>query len=359
MTSHSTDVIGGIDTHKHTHHAAVVDAAGRLLGHAGFPASPAGHAALLGWLREHGQLQAVGVEGTGSYGAGLTRYLLGHRVKVVEVNRQNRQDRRARGKTDALDAERAARAVLAQTARATPKAKTGPVEGIRMLRVVRATAVKSRTQAINALHGLLVTAPDQLRVDLAGLRGPRLVQRCIHLQPEPARLVTLLDRPDALVLAAATTAVRELALRWQHLNDQVKALDVQLAQLLPRTAPGLLALPGVGPTVAGQLLVTAGDNPDRLTSEAAFARLCGVAPQPASSGRSTRHRLSRSGDRAANNALHMVVITRMRQEPRTLAYVQRRTTEGRTKREIIRCLKRYLAREVFAALQTQPPVDPT
>ena len=352
-------VIGGIDTHKHLHQAAVLDSAGRLLGHAGFPASPTGHAALLGWLCGHGQLQAVGVEGTGSYGAGLTRFLVGQRVKVLEVNRQNRQDRRARGKTDALDAERAARAVLAQTARATPKTTTGPVEVLRMLRVVRVTAIKSRTQAMNALHGLIVTAPDQLRTDLAGLRGPRLIQRCLQLQPEQPRLVDLLDRPDALVLAAAATALGELAQRWQHLNDQVKALDLQLAQLLPRTAPGLLALPGVGPTVAGQLLITAGDNPDRLTSEAAFARLCGVAPQPASSGRNTRHRLSRSGDRAANNALHMVAITRMRQDPRTHAYVQRRTAEGRTKREIIRCLKRYLAREIFAALQARPPVDPT
>jgi transposase len=228
-----------------------------------------------------------------------------------------------------------------------------------MLRVVRTTAIKSRTQAMNALHGLIVTAPDQLRADLAGLRGPRLIQRCIHLQPEQPRLVDLLDRPHALVLAAATTALRELAQRWQHLNDQVKALDLQLAQLLPRTAPGLLALPGVGPTIAGQLLITAGDNPNRLTSEAAFARLCGVAPQPASSGRTTRHRLSRSGDRAANNALHMVAITRMRADPRTHAYVQRRTAEGRTKREIIRCLKRYLAREVFTALQARPPVDST
>jgi transposase len=269
------------------------------------------------------------VEGTGSYGAGLTRFLIGQRVKVVEVNRQNRQDRRARGKTDALDAERAARAVLAQTARATPKTTTGPVEALRMLRVLRVTAIKSRTQAMNALHGLIVTAPDQLRADLAGLRGPRLIQRCIQLQPEHAPLlVDLLDRPHALVLAAATTALGELAQRWQYLNDQVNALDLQLAQLLPGTAPSLLALPGVGPTIAGQLLITAGDNPNRLTSEAAFARLCAVAPQPASSGRSTRHRLCRSGDRAANTAPHMVAITRMREDPRTHADVQRRTAPG-------------------------------
>jgi transposase len=359
MPTSPTAVIGGIDTHKHLHHAAVLDTAGRLLGHAGFPTSAAGHAALLGWLVSHGQLQAVGVEGTGSYGAGLTRFLVGQRVKVVEVNRQNRQDRRARGKTDPLDAERAARAVLAQTAHATPKTKTGPVEAIRMLRVVRTTAIKARTQAMNALHGLVVTAPDQLRADLTGLNGRQLVSRCGQLEPNPARLVDLLDHPDTLMLAAATTALGELAQRWQHLHHQVKVLDAQLAQLLPRTAPSLLALPGVGLEVAGQLLVTAGDNPDRLTSEAAFARLCGVAPQPVSSGRTTRHRLSRSGDRAANRALYMVVITRMRTDPRTQAYVQRRTTQGRTKREIIRCLKRYLAREVFAALQTPLPLDPT
>jgi transposase len=359
MPTSSTVVIGGIDTHKHTHHAAVLDSARPLLGHAGFPASPAGHAGLLDWLGGHGELQAVGVEGTGSYGAGLTRFLLSRGIKVLEVNRPNRQDRRARGKTDALDAERAARAVLAQTARATPKTKTGPVEAIRMLRAVRSTAVKSRTQAMNVLHGLIVTAPDELRTNLAGLHGPRLIQRCARLQPEQTRLVDLLDQPDTLVLAAAKTALSDLARRWQQLNDEIKTLDVQLAQLLPRTAPGLLALPGVGPTVAGQLLITAGDNPERLTSEAAFARLCGVAPQPASSGRNTRHRLSRSGDRAANNALHMVVITRIRTDSGTQAYVQRRTAQGRTKREIIRCLKRYLAREVFAALQTPPALDPT
>jgi transposase len=350
-------VIGGVDTHKATHHAAAIDATGRLLGDQQFPATTAGHRQLLSWLLSFGDLVQVGVEGTGSYGAALTRILRDAHVAVVEVNRPNQQTRRGQGKSDRLDAEQAARAVLATTARSVPKTKAGPVEVIRILRIARSTAVKARTQAMNAIHAIVVSAPDVLREDLIQLRGRALITGCAHLRPETTKLIKLVNDPDRLLLDGTKTALQDLALRWVALDTQIKALTKQLTQLTQRAAPALVALPGVGPEIAGQLLITAGDNADRIDNEAAFARLCGVAPQPASSGRTTgRHRLSRSGDRAANSALYMVAITRMRRHEPTRAYIARRTQQGLSKREILRCLKRYIAREVYAALP--PPRSP-
>ncbi len=352
-------VIGGVDTHKDSHHVAALTTNGVLLAATSFPATAKGHRALLVWLKSHGPIEAVGVEGTGSYGASLARCLTNAGERVVEVNQTNRQLRRARGKSDPLDAEAAARAVLAGTATATPKAKSGPVEAIRVLRVARSTAVKGRTQAMNALHGLIVAAPDSLHDELVELSGRKLVRRCAGLQPQTTDLVSLSDQPDRLVLAATETAIQALAVRWLQLDEQIKQLRSQLEALTCLAAPELISLPGVATEIAGQFLVTAGDNPDRLTSEAAFARLCGVAPQPASSGRTSgRHRLNRGGDRGANTALYMVAITRLRDHQPTRAYVTRRQAEGLTKREIIRCLKRYVAREVFRALP-RPALDGT
>jgi transposase len=267
------------------------------------------------------------------------------------VNRPNRAARRADGKSDRLDAEQAARAVLAMTATAVPKAKAGPIEAVRMLRVTRSGAVKARTQAFLTLHGIVIGSPTSLRDELVRLSKRTLVNRCAGLRAETEHLLELSDQSDRLHLAASKRTLRDLARRWLALDAEVKALDRQIKALVERTAPELVALFGVGVELAGQFLVTAGDNPERIRNEAAFARLCGVAPQPASSGRTTgRHRLSRSGDRAANSALYIVAITRMRHHEATRAYLARRTAEGLSKREIIRCLKRYIAREVFRAL---------
>lgn len=350
-------VIGGVDTHKHAHYAAVIDEHGQLLADQEFAADVDGYRRLLDWLRSHGRITAVGIEGTGFYGAALTRYLSTAGVRVVEVNSANRPARRADGKSDRLDAEQAARAVLAMTATAVPKSKSGPVEAIRMLRVTRSSAVKARTQAFLTLHGIVIGAPDSLREELVKLSKRTLVNRCARLRPATEQLLELVDQPDVIHLAAAKRTLRDLARRWLVLDAEVKALDQQIKALVERTAPELVSLFGVGVELAGQFLVTAGDNSDRIPNEAAFAKLCGVAPQPASSGRTTgRHRLSRSGDRAANSALYIVVITRMRHHEPTRAYFARRTAEGLTKREIIRCLKRYIAREVFRALPAAQPL---
>lgn len=359
-TTASVTVIGGVDTHKHTHYAAVVDAQGRLLGHREFPATDAGYEQLLGWMRGHGEVGSVGVESTGSFGATLTRFLSRCGIEVVEVNRPNRLARRLDGKSDRLDAENVARAVLGGTSTAVPKAKSGIVEVIRTLRVTRASAVKTRTQTFNTLWGVMIGAPSPLRDELVDLSKRTLVNRCLRLRPETHDLLSLQAAPDRMLLAGAKTALRDLARRWKSLDEEIKALNNQLDALVRAAAPDLLELPGVGVEIAGQFLITAGDNPARIRNEAAFAKLCGVAPQPASSGRTSgRHRLSRSGDRAANSALYIVTIVRMRHHQPTRDYLERRTAEGLTKREIIRCLKRYIAREVFKNLPQATPAAAT
>ena len=351
MATKTLSVIGGVDTHKHTHYAAVIDQHGQLLGHHEFSANDAGYRALLRWMGQHGTITAIGVEGTGSFGAGLTRTLTAAGERVVEVNRPNRAARRMDGKSDRLDAEQIARAVLGRTCTAIPKAKSGVVEVIRTLRVTRTSAVKARTQAFNTLWGVMIGAPSSLRDELVVLTKRTLVNRCLRLRPETDDLLDLSVDPDRLLIAGTKTALRDLARRWKSLDEEVKRLNHQLEGLVRLAAPDLVQLHGVGVEVAGQFLVTAGDNTDRIHNEAAFAKLCGVAPQPASSGRTTgRHRLSRGGDRAANSALYIVTIVRMRHHQPTRDYVERRTAEGRSKREIIRCLKRYIAREIFANL---------
>ncbi len=350
-------VIGGVDTHKHTHYAAAIDEHGVLLGHQQFPATDAGYQALATWLRRHGEVKAIGVESTGSFGATLTRSLTSQGEQVIEVNRPNRLARRMDGKSDRLDAEQIARAVLGQTSTAIPKSKSGTVEVIRTLRVTRSSAVKARTQAFNTLFGIMIGAPSPLRDELVDLTKRTLVNRCLRLRPETDDLLTLVHDPERLLVAGVKTALRDLARRWKALDDEIKSLNRQLEALVQRAAPELIELVGVGIELAAQFLVTAGDNAGRIRNEAAFAKLCGVAPQPASSGKTTgRHRLSRGGDRAANSALYIVAIVRMRHHEATRAYVERRTAEGLSKREIIRCLKRYIAREVYAKL---PKTDPT
>jgi transposase len=345
MTKTGNPVTGGIDTHGQAHHAAVIDQVGRHLGDRQFPTTPAGYRALVLWLTSHGRLERVGVEGTGAYGAAVARHLRTAGVTVVEVDRPDRKARRAQGKSDPLDAYAAARAALSGTAAGTPKQRDGRVEAIRTLRVARRGAVKARTQAMNQLRALLLTGPADLREQLRHLSPTALIATCARLRPG-----TDVADPEQ----AVKTALRRLARRHQHLTQEIRDADTDLTELVTAAGPRLLALQGVGIDVAGQLLSSAGDNPDRLRSEPAFAHLCGVAPIPASSGRTHRHRLNRGGDRAANNALHTIALCRMRYDPRTRAYVSRRTKEGLSKTEIIRCLKRYIAREIYTALQPAP-----
>jgi transposase len=341
------EITGGVDTHGQVHVAAAVDAAGRILGTESFAASLCGYRALLRWLRRHGQVARVGVEGTGAYGAGLARYLARQGVVVVEVNRPDRQRRRRHGKTDSVDAEAAARAALNGDASGVPKSGDGRAESIRVLRLARRSAIKARTQAANQIRDLIVTAPDQLRSRLQDLDTDARVEICARF-----RTGDVADPAEA-----TNAALRTLAQRHQALCAEVDALDAQIAQLCVSLNPALLAARGVGPEVAATLLVTAGDNPDRMRSEAAFAALCGVSPVEASSGKVTRHRLNTGGDRDANNALWRIVLVRMSKEPRTKDYVARRTKEGKSKKEIIRCLKRHVAREMFRLL-TDPPSVP-
>ena len=336
-----SDVIVGVDTHKDQHVAAALDQIGRLLGIAEFPATAAGYQQLHSWLAGHGEIAAVGIEGCGSWGAGLARHLGGAGIEVVEVNRPNRQTRRRRGKSDSVDAEAAARAVLNGDAKATPKSGDGPVEALRHLRVARAGAVKARTAAANQLHSLLDTAPNELRAQMAKLTFKQKVARAEQFRPG--------TRHD--VDASTRRALRSVARRWRFLHDEAKDLAAEAKKIIDAIAPELVARNGVGYETAGQLLVTAGDNPERLNSERSFAALCASTPVLASSGRTNRHRLNRGGDRQANSALWTIVLVRMGTDPLTKAYVEKRTADGLSKREIMRCLKRYVARELYPLIR--------
>ncbi|MDP5184889.1 IS110 family transposase, partial [Blastococcus sp. BMG 814] len=310
-------VAGGVDTHCDTHTAAAVDTTGRLLGHRQFPATAAGYRQLLAWLRTFGALLVVGIEGTGAYGAGLARHLAAEGVAMLEVDRPDRKLRRLAGKSDPLDAEAAARTALARTRTGTPKDRSGQVEALRNLRVARSSAVDQRADCQRRIKSLIVTTAEPLRAQLRGLKDSRLITTCAGLRPDPARI----GEPEQ----AAKTALRALARRHAALTAEIDDLDKLIGPLVTAINPELMTRTGVGPDVAGQLLVTAGQNTDRLHSEPAFAMLCGVAPIPASSGRTHRHRLNRGGDRQANAALYRVALCRMRWEPRTRAYVERRT----------------------------------
>ena len=337
MTTIAQRIIGGVDTHKDVHVAAVLDELGRLMEVASFPTGRHGYRRLLAWMQSHGDIDAVGVEGCGSWGAGLARYLTARGVRVLEVNRPNRQERRRLGKDDAIDAEAAARAVIAGKAKAIPKSGDGPIEALRQLRVARNGAMKGRTAAANQLHSLCDTAPDRVRSQLRGLSLRKKIAVAERWRPG-----------DVLgVDHASKRALVSVARRWRQLDDEVNRLDAHIKTILDAVAPALLAVHGVGYETAGQLLVTAGDNPERLQRERSFAALCGASPVKASSGKTKRHRLNRGGDRHANSALWSIVLTRMVRHEPTRAYVERRTTEGLSRPEIMRCLKRYVARELY------------
>ncbi len=340
-------VIGGVDTHKDQHVAAALDQVGRLLGVAEFPATAAGYRDLHAWLAEHGEISAVGIEGCGSWGAGLARHLAAADVGVVEVNRPNRQTRRRRGKSDTLDAEAAARAVLNGDAKVTPKSGDGPVEALRQLRVARSGAIKARTAAANQLHSLLDTAPDQMRAQMTELTFKDKVATAERFRPGAGRDLE----------ASTRRALRSVARRWRFLDDEAQDLQTEAKKIIDTIAPALVARNGVGYETAGQLLVTAGDNPERLTTERSFAALCASTPVQASTGRTKRHRLNRGGDRQANSALWTIVLVRMGTDPRTKAYVEKRTADGLSKREIMRCLKRYVARELYPLIRDITAVE--
>ncbi|GJG89475.1 hypothetical protein tb265_46560 [Gemmatimonadetes bacterium T265] len=340
MSTTQPTITLGIDTHRDTHACAALDALGRSLGMRGVATTPAGYDELLAWARAFGPVTHAGIEGTGSYGAGVTRVLRDAGVLVVEINRPDRARRRRRGKNDPTDAENAARAVLSGDAHAVPKAQDGVVEALRILMVARRSAVKVRTQAGNQLRCLLITAPAGEHAILGRARLAACVARCLALEPTA---VPTLEQ-------ARLRALRALARRWTLLTEALAELDAAMARLTAVAAPRLLDQHGVGPHTAATLLITAGDNPERLRSEAALAALCGVSPVEASSGRVTRHRLNRGGDRQANNALWTITLVRARGDARTQAYVERRTGEGRARKEIFRCLKRYIIRELYPLL---------
>ena len=330
----------GVDTHKETHVGHAKDELGRDLGHLEVPTTMRGYAALLAWANSHGEVVAFGVEGTSSYGMGLSRYLQREGLLVLEVLRPGRQERRFRGKSDPIDAEAAAAAVLSGKARHLPRASAQRVEMIRALRITRTSAIKARTQAINAIKALVVMAPDELREALRGLPTVRLISACAHFRPGQVIDPT----------AVTKTALRSLASRCLALEAEARELEIQLDQLTSEAAPALCSCFGVGSDSAAALLIAAGDNPGRLRSDSSFSMLCGSSPIPASSGQTKRHRLNRGGDRQANAALHRIVMTRLRWQEPTKTYMQRRLAEGKSKPDIIRCLKRYVAREIFNVL---------
>ncbi len=347
MQDQDREVTGGVDTHRDQHMAAVVDTAGRILGTEAFPATAAGY----------GQFAAMDATtwppGQGGRGrdwllwAGLARYMAGEGVAVVELNRPNRQTRRRRGKSDPTDAEAAARAALNGEADGLPKTADGAAEALRALRVARRSAMKARTQAANQIRDLIVTAPDELRARVSHLETDQRVAVCARFRPgtpaEPAE--------------ATRRSLRCLARRHVDLSAEIDELDGAIGQPCAQANPALLSARGVGPDTASALVVAAGDNPERMRSEASFAALCGASPVEASSGRTVRHRLNRGGNREANHALWRIVMVRLSHDKTTQAYAQRRRAEGRSDKEIIRCLKRYIAREIYRLL-TNPPIIP-
>jgi transposase len=346
VASETTNVIAGIDTHADTHHVAVINEHGKPLADREFLAVGSGYRKIVDFITSYGAVTAVGVEGTGSYGAELTRTLRREGLCVLEVNRPNRAARRLKGKSDPLDAYQAAQSALDGRAKSVPKTKDGPVECLRILRAGRSSAVKARTAAINQIKGLLVSAPDNLRAKYRGLGTKALLTSLQRTRPSGE-----IADPGYVCLLT----LKGLATRCQSLGAEIAAADAALQEILDTYAPMLCDLPGVGTEVASQILVTVGDNPDRLENEAKFAALVGVAPIPASSGKTTRHRLSRGGDRNANHALHQVVLIRMASCRRTKDYVAKRTAEGKSKREIMRCLKRYAAREIYRQITNPQP----
>ena len=338
-------VVGGVDTHKDLHVAAVVDEHDQMLGSESFASTRHGYKEMLGWMRSFGELERVGVECTGTYGAGLLRYLERARIKVLEVTSADKTVRRKRGKDDRLDAENAAHAAFAGVRTVTPKTRDGMVEALRAIKLCRKTAITARRVALQTIQAQIICAPENLRDGLRQMTRMRLIRTLAAWRPDLSGYTG--------VTTAYRIALKSLARRYLELHDEIADLDVMIKAIVDELAPDLVARMAIGYESAAQLLITAGDNPERLRSEAGFAALCAVSPIPASSGKTQRHRLNRGGDRAANSALHLIAIGRLRVEPRTQAYVARRISEGHSKLEAIRCVKRYIAREVYYIIRQQ------
>ena len=343
--SSKATVVGGVDTHKELHVAAIVDQHNRVLGSEYFPTTRHGYKTMLKWMRAFGQLQRVGVECTGSYGAGLLRYLQRAEVEVLEVTAPDKTDRRKRGKDDTMDAENAAHAAFANIRTVTPKSRDGMVESLRVLIVCRKSAVAARRISLQMIQMNIISAPDELREVLRKMTRMQLIRTLAAWRPD------VTDYRN--VTSAYRIAFKSLARRYLELHDEIADLDVMIASIVDELAPELIAKNSIGYQSASQLLITAGDNPSRLKSEASFAALCGASPIPASSGQTNRHRLNRGGDRAANSALHIIAIGRLRTEQRTRDYMEKRQADGLSKLEAIRCLKRYIAREVYFILRNR------
>lgn len=335
-------IVGGVDTHKDLHVAAVVDDLDRVLDTQSFATTRQGYRMMLAWMRSFGELRRVGIESTGSYGAGLLRYMQSADVEVLEVTTPDRHDRRKRGKNDDLDAANAAHAAFAGQRTVTPRSRNGMVESIRVLKACRKSAVNARRIALQMIQNTIIAAPDRLRDQLRSMTRMQLIRTLAAWRPD---LTAYRD-----LEAAYRISLKSLARRYLELHDEIADFDVMIAAIVQELAPELIARNSIGHNGAAQLLLTAGDNPERLKSEASFAALCGVSPVPASSGKTVRHRLNRGGDRAANSALHIIAIGRLRTDERTKTYVARRVAEGHSKLEAIRALKRYIAREVFSII---------
>lgn len=335
-------IIGGVDTHKDLHVAAVVDHRDQVLGVESFPTTRQGYRRMLSWMRTFGELQRVGVECSGSYGAGLLRHLQTAGVEVLEVTAADKHDRRRRGKNDAFDAESAAHSAFARRRTVTPRSRDGLVESLRVLRVCRKTAIQARRIALQMIQMTIVCAPEKIRDPLRSMTRMQLIRMLAAWRPD----LTAYRQVEE----AYRISLKSLARRYLELHDEIAELDEMIGAIVRDLAPELIARPGIGLHSAAQLLLTVGDNPDRLKSEASFAALCGVSPVPASSGKVVRHRLNRGGDRAANSAIHIIAIGRLRLDQRTQDYVARRIASGSSKLEAIRCLKRYIAREVFGII---------
>ena len=344
-TVRSGHVVIGVDTHKHVHVAAVKDTIGGILATLTITTDAGGFKQLLEWASDFGKVLAFGIEGTGSYGATLTSFLRRHGHKVIEAGRPDRRTRRANGKSDTLDAENAARSVLAGFATATPKTADGAVEMIRQLKIAHDSAVADRTASMVTMKAMLVHGSDELRRETSRKTQIMLARHLAALRPR------VLESPDD----ALRHSLRSLARRWQQLDTEAKELSAMIEQLVTRTAPQLLEQFGIGVDTAAEILIVVGDNPERIRSEAAFAKLAGISPVPTGSGMTSgRHRINHGGHRQLNAAIYRTVIVRMRFHEPTIAYVARRTAEGKSKREIIRCLKRYVIREVYHLVKIDP-----
>jgi transposase len=335
-------VIGGVDTHKDLHVAAVVDHRDRILGTRSFASTRQGYRQMLIWMRAFGELQRIGIESSGSYGAGLLRFMQQANVTVLEVTAPDKQDRRKRGKNDDMDAQNAAHAAFSGRRTVTPRSRDGMIEALRVLVACRKTAVTARRIALQMIHNTIVPAPDGLRDQLRTMTRMQLVRTLAAWRPD---LTAYRE-----VEAAYRISLKSLGRRYLELHDEIADLDVMIAAIVKELAPTLIARNSISYVGGAQLLLTAGGNPERMRSEASFAALCGVSPVPASSGKTVRHRLNRGGDRSANSALHIIAIGRLRTDQKTKDFVARRVSEGHSKLDAIRALKRYLAREVFTLI---------